>query len=203
MIFRVGMTLLVAAAASLYFPLNQLLTGGFNLSTPLDAWVPLWPVWVIPYLLCPPAWAFGLIWAAWKMDERLFRSFISAGLFIFLSAALFFYVFPTYVQRPSLTGQSWAAQLLQMVYLKDGAYNAFPSGHVYQTSLFCLFFNRLYPNRPWFWISIVSIVILSTLFTHQHYLVDPLGGLAIAWVGYRFGLYLVPQHQTQPRVLTG
>ena len=46
--FRLGMTILVAAAASLYFPLNKLLTGGFNLSTLLDAWVPLWPVWVVP-----------------------------------------------------------------------------------------------------------------------------------------------------------
>jgi membrane-associated phospholipid phosphatase len=39
----------------------------------------------------------------------------------------------------------------------------------------------------------VVIVALSTLFTHQHYLIDPLGGLAIAWIGYRFGMYIVPQ----------
>jgi hypothetical protein len=37
--FRLGMTVLVVIAASLYFPLNQTLTGGFNLSTPLDAWI--------------------------------------------------------------------------------------------------------------------------------------------------------------------
>jgi hypothetical protein len=193
--FRLGMTVLVVIAASLYFPLNQTLTtGGFNLSTPLDAWIPLWPVWVIPYLLCLPAWVGGLMWAAWKMDDRLFRSFITAGLFVLLSAALFYYVFPTYIQRPILTiSNSWTAQLLGMVYRHDGVYNAFPSGHVYQTSLICLFYNRLYPNHSWFWTGIVVIVALSTLFTHQHNLADPFGGLAIAWAGYRFGLYLVPQ----------
>ena len=191
--FRLGMTVLITAVASLYFPLNHTLTGGFDLSTPLDAWVPLWPVWVIPYLLCLPVWAGALIWAVLKMDKRLFRAFASSGLFVLLSATLFYYVFPTYVQRPILTGHGWSAQLLEMVYRNDGAYNAFPSGHVYQTSLFCLFYNRLYPNHPWFWCSIVLIVILSTLFTHQHYLVDPLGGMAIAWLGYRFGLYMVPQ----------
>jgi len=194
--FRLGMIILVTGAASLYFPLNRSMTGGFNLSTPLDAWVPLWPVWVVPYLLCLPAWAGALIWAAWKMDGRLFGSFICAGLFVLLSAALLYYVFPTYVQRPVLTGNNWSAQLLEMVYRNDGAYNAFPSGHVYQTSLCCLFYNRLYPNHAWFWTSIVVIVVLSTLFTHQHYLTDPLGGLAIAWVGYRFGMYLVPQQIT-------
>ena len=77
-----------------------------------------------------------------------------------------------------------------MVYRNDGDYNAFPSGHVYQTALICLFYNHLYPSYPWFWIGIVVIVVLSTLFTRQHYLADPLGGLAIAWLGYRLGMYL-------------
>lgn len=198
--YRLGMSILVAGAASLYFPLNRTLSGGFNLSTPLDAWIPLWPVWVIPYLLCLPAWAGGLVWAAWKMDERLFRSFISAGLFVLLSATLFYYVFPTYVQRPVITSNNWAAQLLQLVYQHDAAYNAFPSGHVYQTTLFCLFYNRLYPHHQWLWMGIVVIVALSTLFTHQHYLTDPLGGLAIAWLGYRFGMYMYPQKAIQVSV---
>lgn len=191
--FRLGMSILVAATASLYFPLNRTLTGGFNLATPLDTWVPLWPVWVVPYLLCLPAWAIGLAWAAWKMDEPLFRSFVGASLFVLSSAALCYYVFPTYIQRPAVTGDSWAAQLLLIVYQNDGLYNAFPSGHVYQTSLFCLFYNRLYPNHRWIWGSIVIVVVLSTLFTHQHHLVDPLGGLIIAWVGYRFGIYRKPR----------
>lgn len=103
---------------------------------------------------------------------------------------LFFYFFPTYVKRPLLTTVNWATKILKMVYRNDGDYNAFPSGHVYQTSLICLFYNQLYPNHPWLWIGIVVIVALSTLFTRQHNLADPLGGLAIAWLGYWFGTYL-------------
>jgi membrane-associated phospholipid phosphatase len=190
MIFRLGMTILIVCAASLYFPLNRKLTGGFDLSTRLDTWIPLWPVWVIPYLLCLPIWAVSLIWAALKMDEQLFRSFVSACLFVLSSATLFYYFFPTFVKRPVLTGGNWAMQILQMVYRNDNIYNAFPSGHVYQTALICLFYNRLYPNHPWVWIGTVVIVALSTLFTRQHNLIDPLGGLVIAWLGYRFGLYL-------------
>jgi len=190
MTFRLVMTILVACAACLYLPLNRMLKGGVNLSTRLDAWVPLWPVWVIPYLLCLPAWMGGLIWAAWKMDDKLFGSFVSACLFVLLTAALFYYLFPTYVNRPTLITDSWTTRVLQMVYHNDGLYNAFPSGHVYQTAVICLFYNRLYPNHPWFWLGIVVVVALSTLFTRQHHLADPLGGLVIAWLGYRFGLYL-------------
>jgi len=175
------MTILVAGAASLYFPLNRKLTGGFNFSTWLDAKIPLWPVWAV-----------GLVWAALKMDEQLFRSFVSACLFVLSFATLFYYFFPTYVIRPLLTDGKWAMKILQRVYQNDGIYNAFPSGHVYQTALICLFYNRLYPDYPWFWVGVVAIVALSTLFTHQHNLTDPLGGLAVAWLGYRFGLYLYP-----------
>ncbi len=185
-----GMTILIVSVTSLYFPLNRKLTGGFNLSTRFDAWIPLWPVWVVPYLLCLPVWIAGLIWAVLKMDEELFRSFASACLFVQVSAMLSFYFFPTYVKRPVLTAGNWATQILQMVYRNDGDYNAFPSGHVYQTALICLFYNQLYPNHSGVWIGIMVIVALSTLFTRQHYLVDPLGGLAIAWLGYRLGLYL-------------
>jgi hypothetical protein len=184
------MTFLVVCAAGLYFPLNRKLTGGFNLSTLLDAKIPLWPVWVIPYLLCLPAWAGGLIWAAWKMDEQLFHSFVSACLFVLLLAALFYYFVPTYIERPLLPEGNWAMRILQRVYQNDGVYNAFPSGHVYQTALICMFYNLLYPSLSWLWFSIVIIVVLSTLFTRQHNLADPFGGLAIAWLGYRFGIYL-------------
>ena len=97
-------------------------------------------------------------------NERPAFSFLhQRGLFILLSAALFFYIFPTYVQRPTQTSNNWATQILQLVYINDGTYNAFPSGHVYQTSLICLFYNRLYPNHPWFWAGIVVIVVLSYL----------------------------------------
>ncbi len=184
------MTVLVVCAASLYFPLNRKLTGGFNLSIWLDDWVPLWSVWVVPYLLCLPVWVGGLVWAAWKMDEQLFRSFVYACLFVLLSAALIYYFLPTYVKRPTLTKGNWSMRILQLVYQHDGDYNAFPSGHVSQTSLICLFYGHLYPNLAWLWVSMVIVVILSTLFTRQHYLADPFGGLMIAWVGYRFGLYL-------------
>ncbi|MHB8778247.1 MAG: phosphatase PAP2 family protein [Anaerolineales bacterium] len=143
-------------------------------------------MWVIPYLLCLPAWAVGLIWAALKMDEQLFRSFVSACLFVLSFATLFYYFFPTYVTRPLLTGGNLAMRILKRVYQNDGIYNAFPSGHVYRTALICLFYNRLYPNHSLFWIGIVVVVVLSRLFTHQHNLTDPLGGLAIAWLGYRF-----------------
>ena len=57
------------------------------------------------------------------MDERLFRSFASACLFV-LSAALFDYFFPTYVIRPLLTGGNLATAYGSL--LSAGSWKAQP-----------------------------------------------------------------------------
>lgn len=67
-------------------------------------------------------------------------------------------------------------------------YNAFPSGHVYITTLIALFWSRWFPKWRWALSVTAVIVILATLFTKQHYLPDPIGGLALAWFGYRTGI---------------
>jgi hypothetical protein len=41
--------------------------------------------------------------------------------------------------------------------------------------------------------------VLATLFTHQHYLPDPIGGLALAWFGYRMGLWCVSDSRLTQR----
>ena len=156
--------------------------------------MPLWPAWVAPYLLCLPFWFASIAWFAWKMDGRLFRSFTVAALFVLLSATTIYILFPTYVERPVFPNENWADRLLGWVYQNDRVYNAFPSGHVYLTTLICLFFNNWIPGRPWFWTGLVSVVVLSTLFTHQHYLLDPVGGVALAWIGHRFGIRGRNQH---------
>jgi hypothetical protein len=35
----------------------------------------------------------------------------------------------------------------------------------------------------------VALVILTTLLTVQHHLIDPVGGLTLGWAGIRFGLW--------------
>ena len=88
-------------------------------------------------------------------------------------------LFPTYIERPLLIGNDWATELLRYVYGNDDVYNAFPSGHVYLTTVISLFWMEWYPRYRWLWIAIVVSVLLSTLFTHQHYLPDLAGGLRV------------------------
>lgn len=181
---------MIFAAQSLYLPLNRLLTGGTLLKIPLDDLIPLRPEWAVVYLLWIPGWLFCYTYATWKMDDRLFRKFFTATLAVILTSMVFYVVFPTYVERPTITGSGWAADLLRFVYRSDGLYNAFPSGHIYITTLVALFYSRWFPRSWWAWVIIVIMMSLSTLFTGQHYALDPLGGIAVAVLGYLFASWI-------------
>lgn len=183
--------ILVFGIQALYFPLNRFMQGGIELKTALDGYVPLWPVWVVPYVLIYVWWVVAAIWAVWRMDERLYEAFFIASAFVSVSAMTIFTLFPTYVVRPPLTTGDWSTQILSLIYSRDHAYNAFPSGHVYVTALIALFWSRWFPQWRWLWTATVIVIALATVFTHQHYLPDPIGGLALAWFGYRIGLWCV------------
>jgi membrane-associated phospholipid phosphatase len=78
---------------------------------------------------------------------------------------------------------------LRMIHEDWGRYDAFPSGHVYITTLLVLFLARWYPRHRLLWVLILVIVSFSTLFTGQHYILDVLGGYLTALAGYHFGLW--------------
>jgi hypothetical protein len=176
---------------ALYFPLNRFLQGGQEFKTALDEYVPLWPIWVLPYALICVWWIAAYLWAAWRMEDQLYEALFIASAFVSVGALTIFTVFPTYVIRPALSGADWPSQLLRWIYTNDYMYNAFPSGHVYITTLIALFWSRWFPKWRWTLYATVVIVLLATLFTRQHYLPDPIGGLALAWFGYRIGLWCV------------
>ena len=181
----------VIAIQAIYVPTSLFTKGGIE---PKLAWdvFPLQVGWVIPYTLCYPLWVLALAWLAWKMDGRQFRAAI-AGLFFACSLGVsIFLLFPTYVIQPELTGTDPLSKLLLALQVAGGNYSALPSAHIYLTTLLALFYSHWYPKQKWFWLLIVLIVSLSTLFTGQHYLADVLAGYLTGWLGYRFGLWRAP-----------
>jgi membrane-associated phospholipid phosphatase len=185
---RIAWVLAAAAIQSIYIPTSQNLTGGIM---PKIAWdvFPVYPIWVVVYLLCFPLWLSGIVWSIWKMEALLFRTLITACLFTFPIAIAIFVFYPTYVELPRVEGTGPIPELLRQVQKSGGQYDALPSGHLYITTLLALFFGCWYPRVRLLWAAIVVIVALSTLFTGQHYVLDVIGGILLGWLGYRFGLW--------------
>ncbi len=175
----------------LYIPINRTVQGGVILSTPWDAFVPFWPIWAVPYLLSLVWWAGCFIWAAWKMEDSSYRAFIAGTVAVMLSSYLVYVFYPTFIERPVVEGNSWPVELVRVIYDNDRLNNAFPSGHTYTTMLIVFFWWNWRPRLRWLWAGIAIIIILSTLFTGQHNLPDPIGGIIWAWGGYCFGWWWV------------
>jgi len=168
----------------LYFPINQNVTGGITPDLPIDASIPLWPIWAVPYLLTLPWWILSLVWGALKMDYPLWRRFsLTLGITITISY-LFFIFYPTYIVRPEITGQDFFSQLILFIYGGDKVHNALPSGHTYTTLIIAIFWSQWLPKLKPLWISITVLVLLSTLFTKQHYILDLLAAAVLVVVVY-------------------
>jgi membrane-associated phospholipid phosphatase len=186
---RLAWLIVLFLVQSLYFPINRSIQGGVVLATPWDASIPLWPVWVIPYLLSLVWWAGCFVWAAWKMEDGLYRAFVTSLIVVMVASYVVYVLYPTYIVRPSLQGNDWLTNLVRLLYENDRVNNAFPSGHTYTTVLIALFWWRWYPRQRWLWATIAVVVLLSTLFTRQHNIPDLFGGIAFAYLGYRLGLW--------------
>jgi len=190
---------LIWAVQLLYLPTSELLRGGMEPKLPIDIF-PIWPVWVVPYVMCYLLWTVGFAWAVFNMNERMFRSFVVAFLVTCSVSIAIFVTFPTYVPPAVLHGDDLFTRLLRFFHESTGRYDALPSGHIYVTALLAFFYSLWYPRYKSLWISILVIVSFSTLFTAQHYILDVLAGLLVAALGYYAGLKWtgLPRLQTQP-----
>lgn len=195
---RIILFLLTYSIQLIYLPTSERLSGGIEPRLPIDIF-PIWAVWVVPYLLCYILWLGSVIWIIYKTDDHNYRTFIAACLFTFTFGVLIFIFVPTYVRPASLPGNDVFTTVLRMIHETWGRYDAFPSGHIYITALLALFFGRWYPRRRLLWILILGIVSLSTLFTGQHYIADVLGGFAVAYSGYHFGLWWMDLRPTRKK----
>lgn len=151
----------------------------YNLTTPIDAAIPFMPLMIVPY-----SWSIMLFCASFFMVKTpaqlslLTRKLILATLF----ACLIFYVFPAKftVERPTVLG--WARYGYQFLHITDKPFNQFPSLHVTYavllgTSLWQLSKSALYRLAL---CCICSLIIVSTVLTYQHHLLDIAGGLLLA-----------------------
>jgi membrane-associated phospholipid phosphatase len=177
---RIVLALLTLGGNGLYLITNRLLSGGIAPKLPVDDLIPLWPVWTIPYLLIIPLWIAFLVWSVLGMDDARFRRLISAGLITEYVSIAVFVLYPTYIIRQEVTTVGDPLGLIRYLYSIDETYNALPSMHMSLTVLLVLHFWNWQPRLRPLLAALVPVVILSTLFTRQHYVLDLVAGAALA-----------------------
>jgi membrane-associated phospholipid phosphatase len=182
---RVAVLCAVAALTLGYQLLNKTMVGGWIPRLGIDDWVPLWPIWVFPYLLTLPGLLLAGISGARSMSDRTFLQFAATIAVAMLMCYACFAIIPSYVERPELAGSEYATALLRSLYAQDRPNNAFPSLHIALTVGWCFIWCNWRPSLTGLWVFITIVICLSTLLTRQHYVLDVAGGALVGWLAQR------------------
>ena len=189
---RFLLILAVLALQSNYVLATRFTHGGVDPRLPWDIF-PFEVAWIVPYTLCFPLWTAAGVWLIYHMDDQLFRATV-AGLLLTCSIGIAtFIVFPTFIVDPIVTGCDFISRLMLFTQQLDGNYAAFPSSHIYVSTGLALFYGKWYPRHRLLIALTFTMIALSTLFTHQHYVLDVVGGIVNGWIGFRFGLWWARQ----------
>lgn len=194
---RWPLLLFLLAFQSLYFPINQIVSGGVHLYIPqIDGAIPRLSIFVIPYAMGFTLMPIFPLIAAWKFPRQLFQEYAIAFFAIMCIGFTIWLVFPAYIVKHSFEPEGFFDHLLYSLHDGDSSYgthNSFPSSHVYYITLAMVYLWRKWPKQWMTWVTFTFTNAVSTLFTHQHYFVDVLSGLVLTWLAiWLTRRYLLP-----------
>jgi membrane-associated phospholipid phosphatase len=156
-----------------------------DLSTALDALIPLVPEAILVYLMAYFTWAANYILIMRDSRKACYRLAVGNCL-AKLICLVCFIIIPTTMQRPEVTGSGLCVWLVRFIYWIDPADNLFPSIHCLENWIGWrgMFGCRSIPR----WVKACSflaaiLVFASTVLVHQHLLVDIPAGMLAAEIG--------------------
>jgi membrane-associated phospholipid phosphatase len=175
---------LVILDVFVYFITNLILSGVSRgtLALPLDGRIPLIPAFITVYFGSYLFWLWGFIVATRQSHGEFFAFFVRVGVSLLVTLC-FFCLLPLEIARPEITGEGLFSDAMRLLYRIDPPHNLFPSLHCFFSWILYVQVRgkKEYPLLLRLSYLLISVaVFFSTLFTRQHYLLDVVGGVALA-----------------------
>ncbi len=150
------------------------------LNTYYDTIIPFVPLFIIPYI---SGFVMPMLLYFFIKDIVFFRKAVVSYCIMLCISYIIYIVYPVkVVLRPAeITG--FFAPVFHMFYPFDPPYNAFPSLHVAQPFFAALLVYH-YDKKYWWMIPWAALIVLSTIFTKQHYILDVASGLLLTAIVY-------------------
>jgi membrane-associated phospholipid phosphatase len=172
-----GITFIVA---ELYFVLNAPSDVIHNVKLPLDDLIPRLPVFVVPYLLFLP-WLWLVVVYAWLKRKSFYQLALSLTIVNLLAYAVYL-AFQTIVPRDIVVGSDVFSNILRTLYDNDLPYAGFPSLHCGLSAVVATYFICRKSKWAWAFVSMAALVVASTLFTKQHFILDAVAGVGLGTI---------------------
>lgn len=188
----------LALAVAVYFTneIYDLLNHGpavINLRTPLDAALPVVPIFVIPYdSLVPLVYATLVIFLVFR--TRVFQSACLALISAWLVSYGFYFFLQSELIRPVLAGTDALTRMINSVYATDNPFNDFPSLHTSLSTILAIHWFRIDRRLGIILAVWTALIVASTVLIKQHYVADIAGGLVLAFgFSYLYTRLLLPK----------
>ncbi len=179
----------------IYAPTNHFFNG-INSFQPFFSWektIPLIDWMIIPYI------SFNLLFLLplFFFSEKQLKVFGLAFALSTICAGIFFILFPIRPEFTRIIPTGFTSTLYQQLYKLDSARNIFPSLHVTYTVIYFLSCFRIFKSNHWrilfgLW---VVLIIISTLFIHQHHIIDIAAGILLGSSAYLLSNKLLLENQ--------
>lgn len=165
-----------------YLLASVLTQKGHDLTIKLDNIIPFSSIFIIPYVYWYVYIILGFIFILVNSRKNYMRAFIS--FFIGMCTCyLVYYLYPTEITRPIIQNNNILNYLVNIIYLADKPVNCFPSLHVLTTYFIMRYTKYKDSKKNFYYTQIIGIlIILSTLFIKQHFVMDVIGAIILCEV---------------------
>lgn len=168
-----------------YFSINAFTEGRKThiLALPFEDKIPFMPYFIIFYLSTYVLAVFPYFFVKNIAD---YRNAALAYLVVIFISSIVYLIYPVKTIRPEFVADNIFLKMVAMLYAIAKPYNLFPSMHVSLSALaaiICFKYNKKLGYWLIFWL---IMIILSTLFVKQHYIIDLIAALLLAFLVYYF-----------------
>ena len=164
-----------------YIIVNKLSSSGHNVTIALDNSIPYIKIFIIPYviwyLFIPIVFIILCMY-----DKKVYYKTMLVYIIGYAVSCIIFILYQTTVPRNLLTGSDIFTEIILLIRSNDKPLNCLPSLHVFTCYIMikAIGSSNLRSIKNKIIISIISYsIILSTLFTKQHAILDVLAGIVL------------------------
>lgn len=153
----------------------------FQLWHPLELQIPFIPIMILAYVSLNVL----MIFPAFILSVNELHALNKAMAWATVIAGLFFLFFPAPIGfvRADVVGEF--SRFYQTLYSVDQTANTFPSLHITFSYLFIRILVHSLKRAHYFYWLWFTLIACSVLLTHQHHLIDILGGMILAEICFR------------------
>lgn len=171
-----ALAILAAASLLLYFLINRG-HARYYFETAFDRGIPFTPIFIVPYIAFIPFVVFAILATfTTPIAVPFYLALILGGL----ATSFTRYFVHCGIRQPRIRRADVYDRLIHWVYRHDDRAHTFPSAHVFTSVIVSYFLALAFPPYLFPIWAFGILIVLSTMFVKQHYLVDVVGGIVYA-----------------------